>query len=517
MKSLRESRLVPFLALVLLLSFTLFGCAKTETKPPATQGSGETKPMEKTTTIRIASPTEPSTLDVQKENDGNMRVVTENLFEGLLAMNGRTLKPEPALATEFKRIDDKTWRFTIREGVKWHNGDPFTVDDVVFSVKRQIDPNLKSNIYSFFASINDVKKVDDKTVDVITKGADPIMPTRMTLLKMISSKFAQANPGKIASEAIGTGPYKMKEWKRGVSITIEANDQYWGPKPAIKSATYRFIQEDSTRLSALKAGEVDLATMMLPEYANQMPKVKAVEGLEFGMVRMNARKGVMKDKRLRLAANYAIDKESLAKNLFQGYAAVAPGQVFKPGYMGFNPNLKAYPYDPEKAKALLKEAGYKGEKVQFVGARGRWLKDAEEEETLADMLRAAGFNVELKLVAFSEWLKIYFDQEKTPDLMYTSHSNDIFDADRTFTNYVYTKGSASAYGNPDLDKKIEGARFELDLKKREQTYLEIGDLIYEDPPFIPLVNNKDVYGLAKNLEWEPRQDGRILVSEMKFQ
>lgn len=506
------------MAVVLIASFALFACGKTETKPPASQGGGgETKPAEKPAKVTIAIPSEPSTLDVQKEDDGNMRAVTENVFEGLLAMNGKTLKAEPALASDFKRVDEKTWRFTLRDGVKWHNGDPFTADDVVFSIKRQIDPALKSNIVGFFASIDSVKKVDDKTVDVITKGPDPVIPTRMTLLKMMSAKVVGANPDKTATEAVGTGPYKIKEWKRGVSVTLEANDAYWGPKPSIKTAVFRFIQEDSTRLSALKAGEVDLATMMLPEYANQIPKVKSVEGLEFGMLRMNAFKGVMADKRLRLAAMYAIDRDAIAKNLYQGYAVVASGQVFKPGYFGYNPNLKAYPYDPEKAKALLKEAGYKGEKVQIIGERGRWLKDAEQEEALADMLRAVGFNVELKLLSFAEWLKVLFDRGKAPDMIFTNHSNDIYDADRTFTTFVHTKGPASSYNSAELDQLIDKARFELDLKKREQMYWEVGQKIYDDPAFIPLTNIKDVYGLAKNLEWEPRQDARILVSEMKFQ
>ena len=516
MKSFRKAGFLSVLVILLAVSLVAFGCGKSGDKPAQPAQGGDAKPADKPSKVTIAIPSEPSTLDVQKEDDGNMRAVTENVFEGLLAMNGQTLKPEPALASDFKRLDEKTWRFTLRDGVKFHNGDPFTADDAVFSVKRQIDPTLKSNIYGFFASIQDAKKVDDKTIDIITKGPDPVMPTRMTLLKMMSAKAVQANPDKVSTVAVGTGPFKVKEWKRGVSITLEANDAYWGPKPPIKTAVYRFIQEDSTRLSALKAGEIDLATQMLPEYVSQMPSYKAVEGMEFTLVRMNAFKGVLKDKRLRLAMEYAIDREALAKNLYQGYAAVAPGQVFKPGYFGFNSNLKAYPYDPEKAKALLKEAGYKGEKIQFIGERGRWLKDGEQEEAVADMLRAVGFNIELKMLSFQEWLKVLFDRNKAPDLIFTSHSNDIYDADRTFTTYIHSKGPASSYNSPELDQMIDKARFELDLKKREQMYVDIGQKIYDDPALIALVNMKDIYGLSKNLQWQPRQDARIMVSEMKL-
>ncbi|MFZ5634767.1 MAG: ABC transporter substrate-binding protein [Bacillota bacterium] len=493
------------LAVVLAAGLVAAGCGGGKTEQP--------KEQPKRDTITIAIPNEPSTMDVQFADDGNMRLVTENVMEGLLAMDGKTLKPIPALATEYKNTGPTTWNVKLRQGVKYHNGNAFNADDVIFSVKRILDPNFKSDIVGYFKSIKEVKKINDYEVEFTTEGPDPSFPTRLTLLKILDKETVEAAPDKIKTEIAGTGPYKLASWQRGQNITIERYDGYWGAKPAVKTAKYRFIEEDATRAAALKAGEVDLATNMLPEYVKDLPKVKTIEGLEFSLLRMNAIKGIMKDPKIRQAACYAINYEAIAKSLYQGYASVAPGQVFKPGYAGFNPNLKAYPYDVAKAKQLLQEAGYKGEKVELVGERGRWLKDGEQVETLAQMLRDAGFNVEVKMLSFQNWLRVLFDRGKAPDMIFTFHSNDIFDADRTFSTYVHTKGPGSSY--PDvLDKKIEQARQELDPAKRQKMYEEIGQKIYDDPAWISIVNIKDIYGMKDYVEWEPRQDMRLTVFEM---
>lgn len=492
-----------FLVLVLAAGLIASGCGKSQ--PPKEQPKRES--------MTLAIPNEPSTMDVQFADDGNMRLVTENVVEGLLAMDGKTLKAVPALATEFKNTAPTTWNVKLRQGVKYHNGNAFNADDVLFNVKRVLDPNFKSDIVGFFQSIKDVKKIGDYEVEFTTQGPDPSFSTRLTLLKMLDKETVEAAPDKVKTELVGTGPYKMAGWQRGQNITIERYDGYWGTKPSIKTAKYRFIQEDATRAAALKAGEVDLATNMLPEYVKDLPKVKTIDGLEFSLVRMNAIRGVMKDPKIRQAANYAINKEAIAKSLYQGYATVASGQVFKPGYAGFNPNLKAYPFDIAKAKALLQEAGYKGEKIEFVGERGRWIKDGEQIETIAQMLRDAGFNVEVKMLSFQNWLRVLFNREQAPDMIFTFHSNDIFDADRTFSTYVHTKGPGSSYTDK-LDKVLEQARTELDPAKRQKMYEEVGQTIYDDPAWISVVNIKDVYGMKDYVEWEPRQDMRLTVFEM---
>lgn len=503
-------------AVVCLLVLMLFltGCSSKDAAgpAPAATGNGGSQPKD---TIVIALQGEPSSLDPQFPDDGNAHAVCDNIFNKLLELDGKTLKPIPGLATEWKALDATTWEFKLRNGVKFHNGDPFTAEDAAFSIMRIIDPNYKSQMAGNFATISEAKAVDPQTLRIITKGPDPILPNRLTRLAIVDKKFVEANSDKVATTPIGTGPYKFVSWNRGSDVTIERFDEFWGDKPAIKTAKFRFIQEGSTRLSALKAGEIDLAVNMLPEYVDQVPKVATSPGIEFSWLRFNTLRGPMANPLLRQAANLAIDRQALADDLFLGYAIPA-NQMGKEGYFGYNKNLPPYEYNVEKAKELLKQAGYKGEPIELISERGRWLKDGELSEAVAAMLTDAGFNIKLKFLSWQEWLDTLFNIEKAPDIMFSGNGNELFDYDRFFSAIIQTGAPQSTMSDPELDKQIVAARQEMDPAKRQAMYEEMVKKVYDFNFGAPLLNLKDIYGLAKNLEWTPRGDSRITVYEMKF-
>ncbi len=502
-----KKSLTVLLICLFAVMFVFAGCG-TENKTPEAAGEKDT--------VVIALQGEPSTLDPQFADDGNMRTVTDNVFEKLMELDGKTLQPIPGLATEYKNVSEDTWEFTLRDGVKFHNGDSLTAEDVAFSIKRVIDPDYKSQIAGNFASIKDIKVVAPNKVQIITDGPDPILLKRLTKLDIVSKKVVEENKDNVATQPVGTGPYKVISWNRGVDIQAEAFDDYWGKQPAIKKAKYRFIQEASTRLSALKAGEIDFAVNMLPEYINEMPKTKTEKSLEIYWLRFNQLRGPMMNKELRLAANYAINRQAIADSLFLGQASPAEGQMAKEGYFGFASDVKAYPYDLEKAKELIKESGYNGEVIELVSERGRWLKDGEVTEAVASMLTEAGLNVKIKFLSWQEWLDTLFNKDKAPAIQFSSSGNEFFDMDRAYSSMVDTKGSQSAMSNEEVDKKIEAARKEMDPEKRQKLYKELAEYFYEDPFGIPLLNLKDVYGMSENLEWTPRQDSRVTVYEMSF-
>jgi peptide/nickel transport system substrate-binding protein len=503
--------------LVCMLMFTLVlsgcGARKEEPKPAPAPAPAPAKVRD---TVIIALQGEPTTLDPQFPDDGNMRAVTDNVFERLLEFDGKTLQPKPGLATDIKKINDTTWELTIRDGVKFHNGDYFTAEDAVFSIKRIIDPAYKSQQVSYFSTIKDAKVVAPNKIQVTTDGFDALFPKRMARLDMVSKKYVEANKDKVNTQPVGTGPYKVIAWNRGVDIQATAFDGYWGKKPAIKNVKYRFIQEGSTRLAALKAGEIDFAVNMLPEYMKDIPNVKMETSAETYWIRFNQLRGPMVKKEMRLAANYAIDRKALAEALFLGAASPAQGQMGKEGYFGYSSKVKAHPYDKEKAKELLKKAGYNGEVIELVSERGRWLKDGEVTEAVAAMLTDAGFNVKIKFLSWQEWLDTLFTQAKAPALQFSSNGNGFFDIGLMYNTIVHSKGSQSVMKNPEIDKKIEAARKEPDPAKRQAMYDELALYFYEDPFAIPLLNLKDIYGLAKDLEWTPRQDSMITVYEMSF-
>ena len=279
----------------------------------------------------------------------------------------------------------------------------------MLSVKRIIDPAFKSEQISFFSTIKDAKKVDDLTVQIVTDGPDPILPGRLYWMKMVPPKHSK-DP-KFAESPVGTGPYKFVKWNRGQNVILEANPDYWGAKPTIKKVTYRFVSDSGTRLAGLMAGEFDLITNLLPEFTKKVPQAIHMLGLEHPIIILNADGGPTKDVRVRQALNYAVDKKALAEGLFEGYAQVAQGQLLSPSFFGFNKQVGPYPYDPEKAKALLKEAGAAGASIEVIGTAGRWLKDREMVEAVAGYWEAVGLKPKVRIFEFNEYLNRLFDRK----------------------------------------------------------------------------------------------------------
>ena len=466
--------------------------------------------------IVIAIGGDPSTLDPQAADDGYERAVNDNVYETLLARDSKTMELVPRLAESWKELDAVTWELKLRKGIKFHNGEPFDAEAAAFSINRVIDPDFKSEQISFYSTIKGATVVDASTIHVITTGPDPTLPARLYWLKIVPPKYStDANFG---TKPVGTGPYKFIEWVRDDHVTLEVNADYWGDtKPTIAKVIIRPIKEEVTRLAALKAGEVDLVKNLIPEYVSEVPKALSTPGLEFPWLRLNTLVGPLTDKRLRQAINYAINKDALAQSLYSGYAVPADGQILTPGHFGYNPNVKAYPYDPEKAKALIAEAGYAGEEIEFIGEAGRWLKDKELIEAVAQQLREVGFNIKVNIVEWSQWLDLLFaGADKAPMIQFSAHSNELLDADRTLSAMFESTGSQTAYSNPQFDQLVIAARTETDLTKRADEYHQAVQIAYDDAVVGFLLNLKDVYGTTNRVEWTPRLDGKMLVIEMKL-
>src|SRR5574341_2636642 len=328
--------------------------------------------------ITIAIGSEPTSLDPQLKDDGGERAINDNIYETLMirSPDGRQLEPGLAAAEPtHPGGKDDVWEFKLRPNIKFSNGEAFNADAVVTSVTRIIAPAFKSEQAGFFSTITGATKVDDLTVDIATKGPDPILPARMYWMKMVPAK-ASSDPS-FASKPVGTGPYVLKEWVRGDHITLDPNPSYWGGKPSVSEVTYKFVAEGGTRLSGLLAGDYDLVTNLLPEDVERAPKSAHVTGLEHPMIILNARSGITADPRVRQALNYAVNKDEIVTGIFGGLAKPDACQILSPSFTGFNQSLQAYPYDKAKAQALLQQAGAAGKQIELVGETGRWLKDAE--------------------------------------------------------------------------------------------------------------------------------------------
>lgn len=463
--------------------------------------------------ITIAIGSEPSTLDPQLRDDGGERQVNDNIYETLMA---RTATGElvPGLAAAAPtQIDETTWEFDLRDGVTFHNGEPFNADAVVASVARIIDPENNSEQMGYLNTIAGAQKVDDDTVRITTTGPDPILPSRMYWMKMIPAEYGTT--GNIGEEPVGTGPYKFVSWDRGNDIVLEANTDYWDGAPQIDKVTYRFVGESGTRLSGLMAGEFDVITNLLPEFVSAVPNSAAVDGLETSVLILGTdNEGPMSDPKVREALNLAIDREAMVEGLFQGYATVAGGHHVNPRAFGFNPNLEPYAYDPDKARALIKEAGAEGKTIRLVGESGRWLKSREQIEAVAQYWTEVGVNVEIEVQEFSQYLKSLMGDGPRPDAIFVANSNELMDADRESSFIYHMNGAAASNSDAEMAKMIDDARVTTDVAEREALYHAIfqkgRDLSYT----APLFNLQDIYGMSERMDWQPRTDQKLLIKEM---
>jgi peptide/nickel transport system substrate-binding protein len=483
--------------------------AGTETE--ATGGDGEAVEGGQ---ITIALGSEPTSLDPHLVDDGGERAINDNIYETLLTRDAEG-ELQPGLATDLpEQIDDTTWEFTLREGVTFHDGSPFNAESVVATVNRMVNLIANEQTYNsgFFGTLTGAEAVDDTTVRITTDGPDGVLPARMYWLKQVAAN-AEEVPD-LSDAPNGTGPYKFVEFNRGVNITIEANPDYWDGTPSIGTVEYEFIAESGTRLSGLLSGQYDLITNLAPQDVERAPEAADVQGQEHPVIILDADEGITADPEVRKALNMAVDKEAILESLYGGYGVVDKGQLLSESILGFNSDLDPYPYDPEQAAQMLEDAGVAGQSIQLVGTAGRWLRDREVVEAIANYWQEAGMEVSLEVLEFGAYLDVLFDRENRADAIYVSSSNDILDADRQLSTYYQAGGIGSSNSNEELSGLIDEGRSETDPDAREETYNEAVALAYDEAYFVWLVNNADIYGLSERVDFEPRVDAKLLVKDM---
>ena len=285
------------------------------------------------------------------------------MYDSLLHKTPK-LEYEPSLATSWRAIDDTTWEFKLRQGVKFHNGDPFSAEDVKFSFERVLDPATKSPQYGNIRAIKEVKIIDPHTVHLVTDKPFPLLIERVVFFPIIPKKHYE----KVGMQAfgdsapVGTGPYKFAEWKRDQFLRLERFDEHWRGPAAIKTLIIRVIPETSTQIAELKTGGVDIIRNLSPDLipdlkAHASTYVSTAPILRTHYVMLDMREAPFNKKEARQAANYAIDRQAIVDRLMGGLGRTVP-TVINPMAFGYDPKVEGYGYDPKKAKELLKQAGY---------------------------------------------------------------------------------------------------------------------------------------------------------------
>ncbi|HWU37884.1 MAG TPA: ABC transporter substrate-binding protein, partial [Candidatus Acidoferrum sp.] len=357
------------------------------------------------TEVVVAQGGDLSKMDPHLTTSGWDLTILMNLYDNLTSRHPDG-KVYPGLATEWKLVNPTLWQFKLRQGVKFHNGDPFTAADVKFSIERAYDPTRKiSLVRTNFQTIDHIETPDPLTVNFYTKKPDLLLPARFSFSggQIMSKKYVEAVGDETFNlKPVATGPIEFKQWIKDDRVVMDANRDYFLGKIDVDRAIFRPIPEMAARISALLAGEVDLITKLPPDHADRVakhPNTKVEGALYAGLyvLQANSKRPPLDNPKVKQALSLAIDRESIVKDLFRGQGIV-PSQPIAKGDNHFDENLPPLKYDPNLAKQRLKEAGYKGEEVVIESGQGLIVYDKEMGETVVSMWRGIGVNAKLEIL-----------------------------------------------------------------------------------------------------------------------
>jgi peptide/nickel transport system substrate-binding protein len=477
------------------------------------EGDGESE-SSSPTSLAIGIGAEPGSLDALLKSDGARDSFALSVYEGLTRREGGEVVP--SLATEWKR-QGSSWIFTLRDGVKFHNGQTLTAADVVASWERILSDESEL-VGANVDEGTEVEAVDDMTVSITRPTFDPTIPVRASLVLIAPEEFAAPGDDRLTNEMVGTGPYEFVSWEKGTSIELAAFDGYWGEKPSIKEVTIRFDPEAAVRLAALETGEIQLALDMPADLSKDSFKTVASPASEVLMLRMNSQAGPLQDIKLREAIALAVDRQVLIEEIFAGRADDAKGQIVTSATFGHDPDLEGYPYDPERARQLVQEAGAEGTELELLATQGRWIQDAEVAEAVAAMLEEIGLRVKVSIPDFDTFLERLFvagtDDSASPDLLLGNHSNQLFDASLSFGQFVTCEAGASTTCIEEVDRLAARALKTADEAEREDLYHQAWQVAKDNYAFVGVADVFHVAFMANDLQWTPPDDGFLRIQDM---
>ncbi|WP_395687466.1 ABC transporter substrate-binding protein [Caenimonas koreensis] len=483
-------------------------------------------------TLRIANQGDALSLDPHSLNESLQISVNENVYESLTT-RGKTYKIEPQLATSWKQTAPTVWHFDLRKGVQFHDGTPFTADDVIFSYERAKSDG--SDMKSYVGIIKEIKKINDHSIDIVTNSPFPILPELFTHFNIMSKKWCETNQATrpvdrrkgienaASFRANGTGPYRVRERQPNVRTTFVRNGNYWGKiEGNVDEVIFNVIGNDATRVAALVSGEIDVMEPVPVQDVERIkadPKLKVLQGPELRVIFLgmdqkrdellfsNVKgKNPFKDKRVRQAFYQAIDVDGIKRAVMRG-ASTPIALMFPPEVNGFAPDLaKRLPFDPEASKKLLAEAGYpQGFEVTMNCPNDRYVNDGAICQAVAANLARVGVKIKLEV----ETKGTYFPKILRRDTSFymLGWTASTVDAHNVLYPIMSTPGDGGrgqfnlgAYSNARVDELTNLIASETDQKKRNEMIREAVKIHQDDIGHIPLHQQALNWGAKKNIE-----------------
>jgi peptide/nickel transport system substrate-binding protein len=470
-------------------------------------------------TLSVDLPGEPASLDPHVQWDTDSYHVYRNIFDNLVTRNPDG-KIVPQIAKAWRYENDITLVLDIRTDVKFHDGTPLTVDDVAWSVQRIIDPAFKSPQLSQFNSIVKAEAVGTDKVRLTTSSPYPALLAQLVKLSIVPRAYVQkVGNEKFNVEPMGSGPYRFVTWQKGVRVTLAANESYWRGRPPFKTVTFQMVPDTATRIANLKTGRADIIRQLNPDDAASLKGESRLQILSgpterTGYLFINALAGPTKDVRVRHAIAHAINRQLLIDALLGGYGRPVT-ILLTPANFGYIEGMKGYPFDPTRARQLLKEAGAEGAEISFYTSPAY---DQRLVQAIQQMLQEVGLKVAISQTDQPTFLKRRQGKpEEAGSISLGRWSCACQDADGVIFPLFHSQSLWAKYANPAFDDAVTRARQTLKDDERLKHYREAFAILEQDVPGIGLYQDFAIYAARRELSWKPTANEAFFVMEMKWQ
>jgi len=496
--------------------------------------AGAAQAQTQTLTMAVGAPV--TSLDPHYHQLAPNNAVADTVFDRLVNTDAQSRRI-PGLALEWRAVEPTVWEYKLRPGVRFQNGNPFTAEDVAFTLARLPNvPNSPSSFAAYARPITRVEIVDPLTVRFYFREPYPLSPLDMTSVRIVdreTTENATTEDFNAVRAAIGTGPYRVVSYRNGDRIEFERFDGYWGEKPAFQRVTYRMITNDAARVAALLAGDVEVIDQVPTTDVAKLRQDQRVTLAEtvgdrlifLGLdhLRTDASPFItdndgrpipnnpLKDVRVRRALSIAIDRQAIVDRIMEG-AAVPAGQFLTEGLPGYVPGLEAPRYDPDAARRLLAEAGYpNGFRIQLNGPNDRYINDARIIQAIGQMWTRVGVRTAVEAQTWSTFIGRAGRAEFSAFLIGWGSSPDGSHPLRNIITTVnrdrgFGASNRGRYSNPEVDRLLFASLSEIDEEKRQKLIVDAMRLAMEDVAVIPLHMQKNIWAMRRGLAMTPRSD-----------
>lgn len=483
--------------------------------------AGGRAPATSATALTIDLQGDPATLDPGRQYDTNSYDVYRNIYDNLLHRNPQTSAIEPWIATHWRAASPTEWQFTIRRGVKFHDGSELTAADVAASLQRILDRQFNSPQYANFSAIASVRATGPDTLVIVTSRPYPVLLAQLVNLSIVSSAYLRAHDQPyVNTHPMGSGPYRFVAWLRGDHVTLRSVGQHWHGGPEIDEVTFRAVPEDATRVADLQSGRAQLALGLTSDDVRTIksePKLQMLGGatervayLAFNAVGSTS----LRDVQAREAIAHAINRPALMQILLSGYALPVT-QFLTAKHLGYDPKVSGYDYSLGKSRQLLAAAGHAGGLTLTFTTSPTY--DQRIVQAIQGQLQQAGITVRLQSYDFGTYLqKIQSPQHDWGDLRYGQWSCACLDADGVVYPLFRSGSIWSSFSDPAFDTAVDAARSTLEVRSRTADYATASQVLEKDVAGVPLWQVVALYGGSRTLRWHPTVDEQLFVADMSF-